>query len=164
MHRHGDTAMMGRTHAASGAAAFLALTPVLSWAGVDATTPTITVGMVAAAGAAMLPDLDHPQATISRALGPITRILSAATEAVSGGHRQATHSVLGVLVFTAFTWVLTLAGRRAGPGPAWRMDVVAVCLRRYRLATSVPEDPADRDRGRRGGAADRGIGPACVHV
>lgn len=57
----------------------------------------------------MLPDLDHPQATISRSLGPLTRILSAATEAVSGGHRQATHSLLGVLVFTAFTWVLTLA-------------------------------------------------------
>jgi membrane-bound metal-dependent hydrolase YbcI (DUF457 family) len=46
------------------------------------------------AGAAMLPDLDHPSATIAQTFGPVTWMLSKAVNRLSGGHRQATHSLL----------------------------------------------------------------------
>lgn len=105
---------MGRTHATSGTVAFLAVLPILPWVGVEASTPTTVVGALAAAGGAVLPDLDDPQATVCRSLGPVTAVLSAAVAAVSGGHRQATHSALGVAVFTVFTWFLTLAQTTAG--------------------------------------------------
>lgn len=102
---------MGRTHALSGAAAWLVLVPI----------PGATTGMATdpprsphrprvAAGAAMLPDLDHPQSTAGRALGPITHLLAVAMAALAGGHRQATHSLLGVVAVA-----ITLASIMATP-------------------------------------------------
>ena len=92
--------MMGRTHATSGAVAYLMLLPVAAAAGLVEDTDAVTViaGAVTAAGAAMLPDLDHPAATISRSLGVFTQVLSRLVGTVSGGHRAGTHSVLGWLV------------------------------------------------------------------
>lgn len=100
---------MGRTHATSGAVAFLAALPVLTWADDSQGPVTVAVGALTAAGGAMLPDLDHPQATIARSLGPVTRLLSEVVARLSGGHRQGTHSIAGVAAFTLFTWLLTLA-------------------------------------------------------
>lgn len=102
--------MMGRTHATSGAVAFLVLVPPLRSLGVDLGGVGVATGAVAAAGAAMLPDLDHPQASIAQALGPVTGILARITALLSGGHRQGTHSVIGVLVATALSVGVMLVG------------------------------------------------------
>lgn len=101
--------MMGRTHAMCGAAAMLT---ALSITGPHHSSPTsltpatIAVATLTAAGAALLPDLDHPHSTISRSLGPISRLLSNLTTAISGGHRHATHSLLGLIAATLIAGAL----------------------------------------------------------
>lgn len=100
--------MMGRTHATSGAVAMLAVLPLLRGAGMEVTPLSVPAAAVAAAGAAMLPDLDHPRSTAAQALGPLTRLLARMVAAAAGGHRQGTHSLLGVLVFTAVFAVVFL--------------------------------------------------------
>lgn len=96
--------MMGRTHAVSGAVAMLAAAPAVAWAapryaphgGVQ-----LAAASVVAAGAALLPDLDHPSATVARAFGPVTRLLARLVARASGGHRHGTHSVPAVLLAAA---------------------------------------------------------------
>ncbi|MEU4544394.1 metal-dependent hydrolase [Nonomuraea dietziae] len=100
--------MMGHTHALTGAAAWLGLAPVFAalplvnessrfietgiMAG--ALTPAeLIAGALVCAGAAMLPDLDHPSATIAQTFGPVTWLLSKVVSWLSGGHRGATHSL-----------------------------------------------------------------------
>lgn len=97
---------MGTTHARHGlaaaatAAALLPPTPV----------PTLAVLIIAATGAAILPDIDHPEATIAHTFGPLSHAVSRAVHATSevlyratathydqdrdGGHRGFTHTVL----------------------------------------------------------------------
>ena len=97
--------MMGRTHATSGAVAFLALAPALDTYGIVPATPvTIVAGTLAAAGAALLPDLDHEHATVAQSLGFVTRSLTKIVSKISGGHRNGTHSLLGAVLFTALSW------------------------------------------------------------
>ncbi|GAA3797513.1 metal-dependent hydrolase [Sphaerisporangium flaviroseum] len=100
--------MMGHTHALSGAAAWLLVAPglaALPMAGgiAGGLTPIVAnvlspaeliAGAIVCAGAAMLPDLDHPHATIAQTFGPATWMLSKAFNWASGGHRHATHSLL----------------------------------------------------------------------
>ncbi|MDN5759035.1 MAG: metal-dependent hydrolase, partial [Tomitella sp.] len=103
--------VMGPTHAMSGAAAGLAMAAVLppEWGG-----PTTVAGAFVfagvTAGAALLPDLDSPQATIARSFGPVSQAAAHVVENVSqgfcnmtgsrrddhcnNGHRTATHTVL----------------------------------------------------------------------
>lgn len=73
-----------------------------------ATPIQVGVGAVATAGAALLPDLDHPQASATHTLGPITRAIGWAVCAVSGGHRHGTHSLIGIGFFAAVGWLLSL--------------------------------------------------------
>lgn len=101
---------MGRTHATSGAVAFLVLVPAAGAAGFDVSGLAVATGAVAAAGAAMLPDLDHPQASVSQALGPLTRLMARGVSVVSGGHRCGTHSLLGVAVVAGVGVVVYRAG------------------------------------------------------
>ncbi|WP_405146472.1 metal-dependent hydrolase [Sphaerisporangium sp. NBC_01403] len=100
--------MMGHTHALSGAAAWLLIAPGLTalpaLGGLAGElTPVVAnvlspgeliAGALVCAGAAMLPDLDHPHATIAQTFGPATWVLSKAFNWASGGHRHATHSLL----------------------------------------------------------------------
>lgn len=102
--------MMGHSHALSGALVWLAaapglaaLTPVV---GDTLPPPELIAGALVCAGAAMLPDLDHPSATIAQTFGPVTWVLSKFVNAVSGGHRQATHSLLFCLAVGAGAHVL----------------------------------------------------------
>lgn len=121
---------MGRTHATSGAVAFLALVPPLRSAGVEVGGVGVAVGAIAAAGAAMLPDLDHPGASMSRALGPITGLLARLVGFLSGGHRQGTHSILGVAVAVAVSVGVILAGDVAvGLGLAFLASLALTALR-----------------------------------
>lgn len=102
--------MMGRTHATSGAVAFLLLVPPLRAMGVDLGGVGVGVGAVAAAGAAMIPDLDHPRASIARALGPVTGLLARITAKISGGHRHGTHSLIGLVITVALSVGVALVG------------------------------------------------------
>lgn len=102
--------VMGPTHATSGAAVGLAVAQALpaQWGGV--TTPHeafLYAGL--AAGAALLPDLDSPQATVSRSFGFLSQGLAHVVENTcqllvnltktdlddycGNGHRTATHTV-----------------------------------------------------------------------
>ena len=86
--------MMGRSHAATGAAAVLLIEPHQPW---QVLIATAALG----AAAALLPDLDIESSTVSNSLGPVTRLLSRGVALVSGGHREGTHS-LAALAFVAF--------------------------------------------------------------
>ncbi|GIH69500.1 membrane protein [Sphaerimonospora thailandensis] len=98
---------MGHSHALSGAAVWLAAAPALvalpdalgvpelaAVTGGVLTPAELIAGTLVCAGAAMLPDLDHPHATIAQTFGPVTWLLSKGVNVVSGGHRHATHSLL----------------------------------------------------------------------
>ncbi|QXV63586.1 metal-dependent hydrolase [Amycolatopsis sp. TNS106] len=113
--------MMGRTHAATGVLAGLLLGPAIGLEGLAKIGPFAAT----CAGFALLPDLDHPSSTITRKLGPITRVLSAGLRTMSGAlyratkgprdercdgtHRHATHTVLFALVVGAVCWATTTA-------------------------------------------------------
>lgn len=93
--------MIGSTHSLSGAVAFAAVAVPLSQHVHHLTPATAMVGAVVAAGAAMLPDLDHPRGTIANTFGPISRTLCRVVAWLSGGHRRATHSLVGTTIATA---------------------------------------------------------------
>ncbi|MEV0380940.1 metal-dependent hydrolase [Nonomuraea sp. NPDC050643] len=101
--------MMGHTHAMTGAIAWLGLAPPLAAlplvnestrfveTGIMATALSpaeFIAGAIICAGAAMLPDLDHPSATIAQTFGPVTWALAKVVAFLSGGHRGATHSLV----------------------------------------------------------------------
>lgn len=95
--------MMGPTHALSGAAAWLAAVPLiqntelLQGYAVQLSPAQIAAGTVVCAGAAMLPDIDHHDGTIANTFGIFTQMLCRVVCKISGGHRQATHSILFAL-------------------------------------------------------------------
>lgn len=123
--------MMGKTHAATGACAGLALAPMVG----AHTLPAAVVVAIVTAGAALLPDLDHPGARASRLLGPITGLLSQLLRAASrwlyartkgprderhrGEHRHLTHTLLFA--------VLLGTGVAAGSA-AWGIPFIAGTL------------------------------------
>lgn len=98
--------MLGRTHAATGWCAGLLLAPHLH----AHTLPQAVVVATVCAGAALIPDLDHPGSRASRIAGPVTQALSAVVQAASrltyratrgrrdeycsGEHRHLTHTLL----------------------------------------------------------------------
>lgn len=102
--------MMGHTHALTGFAAGAAALPLVPVSGLAGQVGWI----VAVGGMALLPDLDHPQATATRTWGPATKLVAHGLGAVTGGHRGGTHDpLLAPLVFAglAFLAGLTLPGR-----------------------------------------------------
>lgn len=100
--------MMGAHHALSGAAAWVAVTstatqlPAFGWFPLD--PAGVAIGAVVCAGAALLPDADHDDATIAHSLPGIGAAATAVVGAASGGHRNGTHSGLSAVL------VLALAG------------------------------------------------------
>jgi membrane-bound metal-dependent hydrolase YbcI (DUF457 family) len=94
--RGNDPAMLGRDHALSGALAFAALGPSL-----HVTGSHLAAGVLLTAGAGTLPDIDHPDSTISREFGFLTQAFAWLVDRLSGGHRHGTHSFVGIAVFSA---------------------------------------------------------------
>ncbi|WP_199487131.1 metal-dependent hydrolase [Actinomadura logoneensis] len=92
--------MMGHTHALSGALVWLAAVPLLERAdlmqqyALHLDTKQLAAGTVVSAGAALLPDIDHHNGRIANTLGPISQHFCKWVGKVSGGHRNATHSLL----------------------------------------------------------------------
>ena len=88
--------MLGRDHALSGAVVFAALAPTL-----HVTGGYLAAGTVLAAGAGVLPDIDHRDSTIAQSFGFLTEWFAWVVNKGSGGHRHGTHSLIGIVVFTA---------------------------------------------------------------
>lgn len=104
--------VMGPTHAASGAAAWLVTAPTLTYAvtGQPLSSSATLVGAAVCAGSALLPDIDLPGSTVSRSFGPASEALSYGVSGISrtfvaatsssrdsiqhGGHRTLTHTLL----------------------------------------------------------------------
>ncbi|RDI23253.1 LexA-binding, inner membrane-associated putative hydrolase [Rhodococcus sp. AG1013] len=102
--------VMGPTHAMSGAAVGLAAAAIMptDWGGPTSLAETLAWAGVCA-GAALLPDLDHPQSTVARSFGVASQIASEGINAGSsafygltrtvkdgardGGHRTLTHTL-----------------------------------------------------------------------
>ena len=120
--------MMGSDHGWTGAVAFAALAPQM-----PATGAVLALGVAATAGAAVLPDIDHPDSTVSRTFGFLTGAFAWVVEKISGGHRHGTHSIIGVAVMTGLAWeAARLQGSvpRAGghPVPAWQLAPAGLLL------------------------------------
>lgn len=62
---------------------------------------------LATAGYSLLPDFDHPQATLSRTLGPVTKAVATGVHAVSGGHRKGTHTVWFATITVGLATILS---------------------------------------------------------
>ncbi|MGO4105607.1 metal-dependent hydrolase [Leifsonia sp. YAF41] len=102
--------MMGTHHAITGAAAWVAVTstatqiPTLGWHPLGPVS--VVLGAVVCAGAALLPDADHHNATIAHSLPGVGRLATGAVRAASGGHRHGTHSLLSaILVLGTALWL-----------------------------------------------------------
>lgn len=160
--------MRGYNHALSGAAGWLAITSqsalAFGWASPGA---SVTLGgALLCAGAAMVPDSDHPEGTIAWSIPSVrvfgltlipspTRLLTVGVSAISGGHRHLTHSVVGITIAAALAeistrWLIPIQGR---PVPVaagvYAMLLVAFALK----ALHVTKDLASGG-GRRQGVVD----------
>jgi membrane-bound metal-dependent hydrolase YbcI (DUF457 family) len=81
--------------------------PVAAWCGVTLSAADLAGCAVVGAGAAMLPDVDHPSATVAQSLGPVTHTLSRVVSKLFGGHRNGTHTIpFAILVAVALSWLL----------------------------------------------------------
>lgn len=121
---------MGRSHAASGAAGWLVACAAVTALGHRPAFTTVALGAVVAAGCAVAPDADHPQATVARVFGPVSqgaaRLVAHGCARVyegtrtpldprrRGGHRTLSHTAVAAL---AAGWgtagLCLLAGRLA---------------------------------------------------
>jgi membrane-bound metal-dependent hydrolase YbcI (DUF457 family) len=57
------------------------------------------------AGAAVLPDVDHPDSTLAHCFGFLTKSVAWLIGKISGGHRHLTHAILGVAGFEFLAWL-----------------------------------------------------------
>ena len=95
--------MIGRTHTL---AAFTALGAVyFAWSPQTMSLATVLVGLLANQIGGIAPDIDQPTAPFWRNLpigGPIGRVV----DRLLGGHRFITHSVIGLVLFSALAHLL----------------------------------------------------------
>lgn len=135
--------MMGRSHALSGWCAGLVVAPLIGLTSVAEVVPFAA----ATAGYALLPDLDHPGASASRLLGPVTRLASGVIRAFSGvlydltkgprdedstgRHRHATHTLAAAILLGVLA---------ASLGDRGKWAVLAVAVTGLVLAADVLGD------------------------
>ncbi|GAB6855920.1 metal-dependent hydrolase [Microbacterium xylanilyticum] len=101
--------MMGTSHAVTGAAAWVAITATtLPALHLYPVTPVgVVLGAMVCAGAALLPDADHHDATIAHSVPVLGRVTAGTVERISGGHRHGMHSLLAVIGILAATIALS---------------------------------------------------------
>jgi membrane-bound metal-dependent hydrolase YbcI (DUF457 family) len=92
--------MLGHSHALSGAVAGLGTGMLL-----HLPVPQIAALTGFTAGMALLPDLDKCGSSPARCLGFLSEAIAWTVGRITGGHRHATHSVLGIAMFAALAWV-----------------------------------------------------------
>jgi inner membrane protein len=88
--------MMARSHVVVGAAAWMIAAPHLGF------SPFSPTSLAIAAGAALIPDVDHPKSWVGRRLRPLSSQLANLL-----GHRGATHSLIAVI---GCMWLLAKSG------------------------------------------------------
>jgi len=123
--------VLGRTHILSGAALFNAAT-LIPQLDMHPSLLARAAYTAVAAGAASLCDLDSCNATASRSFGLASQGVAACIGWVSRGHREGTHSGVGLAAFTGYT-AGTLAVLTAPHGlphiPAWTVrDAAGILL------------------------------------
>ncbi|MFI5529267.1 metal-dependent hydrolase [Kitasatospora sp. NPDC051853] len=126
--------MMGHSHAVSGAMLYAGTAPFLApmLFDVHLAPADVLMGTVLAAGAALLPDLDHHDGTIANFLGPVSKVLCRFVAWASGGHRHATHSLLFVALMGGGTWAgISYLGRNFTLGMTFFL--LALAIRALRL-------------------------------
>jgi membrane-bound metal-dependent hydrolase YbcI (DUF457 family) len=92
---------LGHTHALSGAVTGAAV-------GLYAThlpAPHLALFAGLTAGAAVLPDIDHPNSSLAHCFGFLTKSFAWLIGKISGGHRHLTHAILGVAGFWGLAWL-----------------------------------------------------------
>ncbi|WP_433673847.1 metal-dependent hydrolase [Microbacterium gorillae] len=101
--------MMGTSHAISGSASWVAVTSTAVPAlGLYPLGPSaVVLGSVICAGAALLPDADHHNATIAHSVPVAGRVAAGAVGKLTGGHRHGMHSLLAVVGIVAGTTALS---------------------------------------------------------
>ena len=92
--------MLGHSHALSGA-----VTGAATGIFLHMSEPRTIALAGFTAGMALLPDLDKCGSSPARCLGFQSEAVATVIAKVSGGHRHATHSILGIVAFTALAWV-----------------------------------------------------------
>ena len=92
--------MLGHSHSLSGACTGLAAGIVL---GMNLPSTVALSGFTA--GMALLCDLDSCGSCASRSLGLLSRAMAHVIRFISGGHRHATHSVVGIGAFTGLAYL-----------------------------------------------------------
>lgn len=110
--------MMGHSHALSGVVGGMAVAAAVQDREIFGLTlelgpGEIIAGSLVCAGAALLPDVDHRSATVTKTYGKVTEILSDMLNFLFGGHRMGTHSfffaaLMGIVV-TLLAWWSELA-------------------------------------------------------
>ena len=118
--------MMGPTHAMTGVAAGLGVAAAASHYGYSQLgVAEVIVLAGVTAGAALLPDIDHPSATLARTWGPLSRGVSKAVNSASAGivnltgnkrdkhcsngHRTFTHTLLFAVLAAFLTYAAVAA-------------------------------------------------------
>ncbi|MGW3468923.1 metal-dependent hydrolase [Saccharopolyspora sp. NPDC000995] len=121
----------GPTHAMSGVVAWAAVTALADTHAMGQLSPkTWVVGATLSAGAALLPDIDHPKSTVASTFGPVSRGASAGISSFSGfiyrltrtkhdsdregTHRGFTHTV----IFALLAGLITTAIMQTSEGAA----------------------------------------------
>jgi membrane-bound metal-dependent hydrolase YbcI (DUF457 family) len=132
--------MLGKSHALSGGAGWLAGSALLAAAGHAPTAVAVVAGAAVSTGMALAPDLDHPKSTVARALGPITRWTALGVAATAaklrgvscrhcltgrprGGHRGITHTAAGAVILGLAVGILC-----ALTGPAVGLWIVGLSV------------------------------------
>ncbi|WP_345358020.1 MULTISPECIES: metal-dependent hydrolase [Saccharopolyspora] len=121
----------GPTHAMSGLAAWAAVTAFAGTHAIGQLSPkTWVVGATLAAGAALLPDIDHPKSTVASTFGAVSRGASAAISGFSGftyrltrtkrdSNREGTHrGFTHTVVFAVLAGLITTAIVQTSQGAA----------------------------------------------
>ncbi len=140
--------MMGIGHARSGAAVWLSGCVAAQACGWQPDVATVVVGGLVCAGWALAPDMDHPNSSVARSLGPVTKLLAWGVGAFGAwvhrrtktrwdradldGHRTVTHTVVwavvwGLLAFAAQRW-----------WPAWVASALVFFAVHLGVKTALP--------------------------
>ena len=82
---------LGRTHALSAGAAYAALGEFVF----HQRPAVLLAGTAIACGAGVLPDMDTVGSTVARSFGAATECIAYGVRAISGGHREGTHTGVG---------------------------------------------------------------------
>jgi membrane-bound metal-dependent hydrolase YbcI (DUF457 family) len=93
--------VLGHSHALSGAVIGAAAGEFVLHLPVTGVLTLVTL----TSGTVLLNDLDSVGSCAARSLGPLSKAVAYLIRLVSGGHRHATHSILGVAFFTGLAWL-----------------------------------------------------------